>query len=314
MLDLLNPYYYGIRVRNWLYDKGFISACKFHVPVISVGNLSVGGSGKSSLVRYIAELLSEDFHVCILSRGYRRRTKGTLLVSHRGKILHSWQEAGDEPYMLAKRLRKISLVVDEDRCRGARFALKELSPDIFILDDGFQHRKIHRDLDILLLKKRDLSDRLLPFGRLREPISSIQRADLLIIAYGELETFEYQHPHKITLRMVRENWKVIRSSDEAQAEDLSKLSFVAFAGLGDNEQFFRTLQRLGIKVEEKLSLPDHYHYKDFKLREDKLYITTLKDVVKLKPADNLYYLDFDVKVAGLKEVLEKYIIKNLKGR
>ncbi|MCS7306916.1 MAG: tetraacyldisaccharide 4'-kinase [Aquificaceae bacterium] len=310
MVDLLNPYNYAIRFRNWLYDAGFVKTCNPQVPVISVGNLSTGGSGKSSLVRYIASLLSRSFHVCILSRGYRRRTKGTLLVSSGSGPLHSWQETGDEPFMLARVLPGVSLVVDEDRCKGASFALKHLKPDLFLLDDGFQHRRVNRDLNILLLKKKDFSDRLLPFGRLREPLSAIERADVIVLSYAELEDFRWNHPKKPTLRMYRENWRVVRSLDGVVLKDFSQRSFTAFAGLGDNNQFFRTLERLGIKVEERLSLPDHYHYQDFRLSRDRLYITTLKDAVKLAPSENLFYLDFDLKVEGLKELVEKFIAKN----
>ncbi|HAV40374.1 tetraacyldisaccharide 4'-kinase [Thermodesulfovibrio sp.] len=302
MLDLINPYAYAVRIRNWLYDKNFIKPCKLPVPVLSVGNLSVGGSGKSSLVRYMGGLL-KDLHVCILSRGYGRRTKGTILASERGRLLVSWEDAGDEPYMLAKLLPWASVVVDENRCRGAFFALERLKPDIFILDDGFQHRRIHRDLNILLLKKKDLSDRLFPFGRLREPLSGMERADIIILSYADIENFDWRHPTKPTLKMVRENWRVVRSSDGKVFENFKETSFIAFAGLGDNSQFFKSLERLGIKTKEKISLPDHYSYKDFKLKEDEFYITTLKDAIKLKPSENLFYLDFDVRVDGLEEIL-----------
>ncbi|MFN3976279.1 MAG: tetraacyldisaccharide 4'-kinase [Aquificaceae bacterium] len=303
MFDLLSPYALAANIRNWLYDRGFIKTCKLPVLVISVGNLSVGGSGKSSLVRYIGKLFEERLHVCILSRGYRRKTKGTLLVSERGDIKVDWEDCGDEPYMLARLLPKASLVVDEDRCRGALFALHRLKPDLIILDDAFQHRRIHRDLDILLLKKGDFSERLLPFGRLREPLNSMERADVIVLSYAELEDFQWQHTKKPTLRMVRENWRVVRYFDGKCLEDFKNLSFVAFAGLGDNKQFFQTLQRLGIKTKKKLSFPDHYPYKSFELKEEEVYITTLKDAIKLKPAKNLYYLDFDVRVDGLEEIL-----------
>ncbi|MFN3599702.1 MAG: tetraacyldisaccharide 4'-kinase [Aquificaceae bacterium] len=304
MLDLLNPYAYGVRIRNWLYDKGFMEVCKLPIRVISVGNLSVGGSGKSSLVRYIGKLFEDKLHLCILSRGYRRKTKGTLLVSERGDIRVNWEACGDEPYMLARLLPKVSVVVDEDRCRGAKFILKELKPDLILLDDGFQHRRIYRDLNILLIRKRDLSERLLPFGRLREPLSSIERADVIILSYGELEDLSWRHPKKPTLKMVRENWRVLRYLDGKSLEDFKDIDFIAFAGLGDNEQFFQKLQRLGIKIKEKLSFPDHYPYRSFELKEGEFYITTLKDAVKLKPTQNLYYLDFDVRVEGLEEILK----------
>ncbi len=308
MFDLINPYAYGVRIRNWLYDKNFIKPCKLPVPVLSVGNLSLGGSGKSSLVRYMGELL-KDLHVCILSRGYGRRTRGTLLVSERGRLLVSWEEAGDEPYMLAKFLPWASVVVDESRCRGAFFALERLKPDLFILDDGFQHRRIHRDLNILLLKKKDLSDRLFPFGRLREPLSGMERADVIVLSYADIEDFDWRHPTKPTFKMVRENWRVVRSLDGKVFENFEGINFVAFAGLGDNSQFFKSLERLGIKTKEKISLPDHYSYKDFKLKEDEFYITTLKDAIKLKPSENLFYLDFDVKVDGLEEILHVIFTK-----
>ncbi len=307
MLDLLNPYAYGVRIRNWLYDKGFMEVCKLPIRVISVGNLSVGGSGKSSLVRYIGKLFEDKLHLCILSRGYRRKTKGTLLVSERGDIRVNWEGCGDEPYMLAKLLPKVSVVVDENRCRGAFFALERLKPDLIILDDGFQHRRIFRDVNILLLKKRDFLDKLLPFGRLREPLSSMERADLIVLSYAELEDFNWQHTKKPTLKMLRENWRVVRYLDGKSLENFKDYNFIAFAGLGDNHQFFQTLQRLGIKTKERLSFPDHYSYRSFVLKEREFYITTLKDAIKLKPTENLYYLDFDVRVEGLEEILEKRI-------
>ncbi|MFN3265117.1 MAG: tetraacyldisaccharide 4'-kinase, partial [Aquificaceae bacterium] len=231
MPEILNPYLWAIGFRNWAYDNGLISQCRFSLPVISVGNLSLGGSGKSSLVRHIATLL-RDFRVCIISRGYRRRTKGTLLVSEWGRVLAGWEDAGDESYMLARLLPEVSVLVDEDRCRGTRYALERLKPELIILDDGFQHRKIHRDLNILLLRKRDFSDRLLPFGRLREPLKSMKRADVIVLSYAELEDFDWKHPEKPTLKMRRGGWKVVRSSDGSVLEDFRNLSFVAFSGLG----------------------------------------------------------------------------------
>ncbi len=312
MFEIFNPYLWAVRLRNWAYDRGIISQCRVEVPVVSVGNLSVGGSGKSSFVRYMASLLCEDLKVCIISRGYKRSTKGTLLVSEWGRLQASWQDAGDEPYMLSRLLPRVSVVVDENRCRGAGFALRELKPDIIILDDGFQHRRIHRNLNILMLKKKDLSDRPLPFGRLREPLSSMERADLIVLSYAEDEDLHWRHPSKPTLKMKRVGWRLLKSTDNSPLEDYRNLSFVAFCGLGDNEQFFRSLIRMGVRLEKTLSFPDHYHYRNFKLQRDKLYITTLKDLIKLEPAENLFYLDFDVRVDGLKEFLKEFIINNLR--
>ncbi|SHK26685.1 tetraacyldisaccharide 4'-kinase [Thermocrinis minervae] len=299
----MNPYALAVRIRNFLYDRSLLKKC--HVPtfVISVGNLSVGGSGKTSLVRYLAKELSKELKVCILLRGYKRKTRGTLLVSHGdGPLCKSWQECGDEAFMLATILKGVSVVVDEDRCRGAKYAIDELKPQVIILDDGFQHRRIERDLDILLIKRSDLKDRLLPFGRLREPLDSIRRASAIVLSYQDLYPLEL-NTDKPTFRMFRKDWKVLDARLEP-VEDYRDLEFTAFCGLGDNSQFFETLDRLGIKVVERLSFPDHYDYSGFKKDPNKLYITTLKDFVKFDDRDGLYVLDFSLEVPGFLEYVK----------
>lgn len=308
---ILNPYFWAVSLRNFLYDAGFVKPCMFYTPVISVGNLTVGGTGKSSLVRYLAHELSKEFKVCILSRGYKRKSKGTLLVSRWGEVLCDWQSAGDEPYMLARLLKGISVVVDERRCRGADFCIRELKPDVILLDDGFQHRRIYRDLDIVLIREKDLRDRLLPFGRLREPIEGIKRAHVIVLSYAELEDFEPKGLTKPILRMERVRWRVINSLTGVELKDYRGLEFVAFAGLADNEQFFKTLSRLEIRVKKALSFPDHYDYKGFGLDPKEVYITTLKDLIKFKPSENLYYLDFELRVEGLIELVKGVIINKL---
>ncbi|RMH01825.1 MAG: tetraacyldisaccharide 4'-kinase [Aquificota bacterium] len=306
-VELFNPYLWAVSLRNLLYDKGFIETCRFSPAVISVGNLSVGGTGKSSLVRYLAKELSKDFKVCILSRGYKRKSKGTLLVSKE----EDWTLVGDEPCMLARLLKDVSLVVDEKRCRGASFCVRELKPDVLILDDGFQHRRIERDFNLLLVRKRDFEDRLLPFGRLREPLWEIKRADAVVVSYFELEGWKPKGLEKPVFVMERKNWKLINSLTGKELTTFDGLEFIAFAGLGDNSQFFRVLESLGVRLFKTLSFPDHYHYKNFELDPKALYITTLKDLVKLKPSENLYYLDFDVEVEGLIEVVKGVIINKL---
>ncbi|ADC88713.1 tetraacyldisaccharide 4'-kinase [Thermocrinis albus DSM 14484] len=308
----LNPYAWVVNLRNYLYDKKLLPVCKPKVPVVSVGNLSVGGSGKTSVVRFLAESFSRHLHVVILSRGYRRKSKGTVVVSVRGDVKVSWEEAGDEAYMLAKVLPNTSVVVDEDRCRGAAIAVRELKADMLLLDDGFQHRRIHRDIDLLLLKREDVTDRVLPFGRLREPFDNYKRAHAVILAYQELGEWDLDLP-AVRFNMVRENWKVLSTSGEVI--DPSGYEFVAFCGLGDNNQFFRTLDILGIKTKARLSFPDHHHYRDLHLLKDQLYITTLKDAVKFPPYPNLFYLDFSVRVEGLIEWISRKlnIIINLRA-
>jgi tetraacyldisaccharide 4'-kinase len=301
-MNWLNPYFYAVSIRNWLYDSGLLKTCSFRVPILCVGNLSVGGSGKTSLVRFLAQNLAEDYHTAVLLRGYKRSTKGLVVVSYRGEVRKSWKEVGDEAYMLANLLKNVSVVVSEERCLGAKLAVEELKAQLIILDDGFQHRRLKRDLDLVLLKERDLKDRLLPFGRLREPLGGLKRAHAVVLTYQDLKEWEFKI-EKPTFKLYRKNWRVV--SREGEVLDFKDKSFIAFCGLGDNEQFFKTLERLGIKTEERLSFPDHHHYEGFKLQKGRLYLTTLKDFFKLEPAENLYYLDFDVEVPGLMDFVRK---------
>jgi tetraacyldisaccharide 4'-kinase len=291
----------GVRIRNLLYDKGLLKTKRLPVPVISVGNLSVGGSGKTSLTMFLAQSLSEVRRVTVLLRGYRRRSKGVRVVSEWGRVLTSQEEAGDEAYMMAKLLKGVSVVVAEDRFRGGELAVRDLGADLLILDDGFQHRKLHRDLDILLIKRSDLSDRLLPAGRLREPLSSAERSHAVVLAYQETYPFEFR-TSKPLFKMRRVFLGLLDA--ELKLKPLSWLEgreVVAFCGLGDNRQFLDSLRDLGIRVREFLSFPDHHSYRGFTLREDRIYVTTLKDMVKLPPRENLYALHYRLEVPGLVE-------------
>ncbi|WP_333785198.1 tetraacyldisaccharide 4'-kinase [Thermocrinis sp.] len=305
-MNFFNPYYYAVKLRNWLYDRGILKSYSLNAPVVCVGNLSVGGSGKTSLVRFISEALSNKFHVAVLLRGYKRETKGLLVASYRGEVKASWEEVGDEAYMLSRILKNSSVLVCEDRYTGGNFAIKELGADLIILDDGFQHRRLRRNLDLVLLKDTDLRDRLLPFGRLREPLDALKRADAVVLSYQDIKEWNLRI-EKPVFKLYRINWRVV--SFDGRLVDYKDKTFVAFSGLGNNGQFFQTLVKLGIRVERFLSFPDHYHYRGFRLERGKLYLTTLKDFFKLEPSENLFYLDFDLRVDGLLE----FIIKNIRA-
>ena len=305
-MNLFNPYYYAVKLRNWLYDRGILKSYTLDVPVVCVGNLSVGGSGKTSLVRFISDALSEKFHVAVLLRGYKRKTKGLLVASYRGEVKAGWEEVGDEAYMLSRVLKNSSVLVCEDRVLGGNFAIKELGAEVIILDDGFQHRRLKPDLSIVLLKEGDLKDRLLPFGRLREPLSALKRADAVVLSYQDVKEWDLTL-EKPVFKLYRTNWRIV--SADGKIVDHKDKTFVAFSALGDNGQFFQTLVKLGIKVEKFLSFPDHYHYKNFVLKKEKLYLTTLKDFFKLEPSENLFYLDFDLRVDGLLG----FIINNIRA-
>src|SRR5579864_3721579 len=170
----------GVRVRNALYDHGVIRAQKVQGPVVSVGNLSVGGSGKTPFVLLLGELLkARDVNFDILSRGYGRKNRGIARVDPAGLS----QDFGDEPLLLARRLC-VPVIVAENRYDAALFAERSLGPQLHLLDDGFQHRALARDFDIVLVTPEDTRDRLLPAGRLREPLTSLSRADAVVLTSG----------------------------------------------------------------------------------------------------------------------------------
>lgn len=309
-LDYVNPFFYIIQTRKFLYQKEIFRSFKIPIPVISVGNLSFGGSGKTSLIRYLCENLSSQFNIAVLSRGYKRKSKGTVIVMGKGKLRVNWEEAGDEPYLLAKIFEKknlkVNILVDENRKRGSEIAFKELGANLVLLDDGFQHLRLKRNLDLVLLKKEDLKDRLFPLGKLREPLSSLERADAIILTYQEYKPFNFSYKEKPIFKLYRKKWKILNKNLE-KIHNFKNKEFVAFCGLANNKQFFDTLENLGLKIKKKISFPDHYHYRNFKLNPEENYITTLKDGIKLNSQENLYFLDFEIEVEGLIEFILKFL-------
>ena len=180
-LNPLSAVYGGVvRARNALYDQGWLRPRALNGPVISVGNISTGGSGKTPFVILLGELLrARGIRFDVLSRGYGRTTRGVLPVDPGGLP----RDFGDEPLLIARRLQA-PVVVGEDRYEAGRFAESRFGAQIHLLDDGFQHRGLARDFDIVLVTPDDARDRLLPAGRLREPLRSLQRADAVVLTSG----------------------------------------------------------------------------------------------------------------------------------
>lgn len=180
----MNPFslIYGgvVGARNALYDRGLLPARRLDRPVVSVGNLSTGGSGKTPFVIHLGALLkARGVKFDVLSRGYGRTSRGTKLVDPGGLP----GEFGDEPLLIARTLQ-VPVIVGEDRYVAGLFAESNCAPQLHLLDDGFQHRALARDFDIVLVTPQDASDRLLPAGRLREPLTSLRRADAVVFASG----------------------------------------------------------------------------------------------------------------------------------
>jgi tetraacyldisaccharide 4'-kinase len=298
VLSLLSfPYSLVLRLRAKAYDLGLFRSFRLTQPVISVGNLTVGGTGKTPMTAYLARWFMErGKRVAILSRGYGGSLEGAIrIVADGSTILFSPGEAGDEPYLLANSLPGIMLVIGTDRYRAGCLALERLDPDILILDDGFQHLRLKRDLNLLLLdcEKPFGNRRTLPAGTLREPVSAIKRADLVIFTRcnGNEPAHATDKPwcaasHRLTCALPLEGGEPVPFGS------LEKFRALAFAGIAEPAAFFESLARKGVRLASTIAFPDHCRYGEPEItaicrqkeisRADYL-ITTEKDAVKLKP-------------------------------
>lgn len=302
MLLLLMPlallYALVQQLRARLYQCGILKTERLPRPVVSIGNVTVGGTGKTPVSAYIARiLLARGYKVAVLSRGYGGSLEGqTCVVSDGTTIMLSAGECGDEPYLLASTVPGLMVVIGTDRYAAGKTAIQQLAPDIFLLDDGFQHLRLHRDLNILLL------DFSLPFGNgwtlpagiLREPSAAVKRADLVIFTRAPENA-----------RMHRDMGKISHCLSSHTIIDLLPLgahspvpfshcfghTVLAFAGIADPDSFFAGLRSQGLNLVQTLSFPDHVIYDPERCHEiadavrtsgADFLVTTEKDGVKLK--------------------------------
>ncbi len=278
-MNPLSSIYGGVvRTRNALYDRGLLRLRRLQGAVVSVGNLSAGGSGKTPFVILLGELLkARSIKVDVLSRGYGRRTKGVLLVDPAGLP----QEFGDEPLLIARKLQ-MPVIVGEDRYDAGRFAESKFGPQLHLLDDGFQHRALARDFDIVLVTPQDAGDRLLPAGRLREPLNSLRRADVVVLASGaSAELFP------IDAKLV---WRVRRGLVVQNMRQNIPPRPVVFCGIARPQNFVLQLRAANIQPVAEAFYRDHHTYSEKDIRELLAlkqrseaggFVTTEKDAVNL---------------------------------
>lgn len=263
-----------VRTRNALYDRGVLRARRLQGAVISVGNLSAGGSGKTPFVILLGELLrARGIEFDVLSRGYGRRSKGVRLIDPAGLP----QEFGDEPLLIARKLN-VPVIVGEDRYEAGHFAESKFGPQLHLLDDGFQHRALARDFDIVLLTPQDAGDQLLPSGRLREPLYSLRRADAIVLASGaSAESFPIEG--KII-------WRVRRGIVPLNVPPRP----VVFCGIARPQNFVLQLRAANIEPVAEALYRDHHAYSEKDIREllelrqrseAGGFVTTEKDAVNL---------------------------------
>lgn len=299
---------YGLitSIRNFLFDKGILKSYSFDLPVIAVGNLSVGGTGKTPQIEYLIRLLSDKYKVATLSRGYKRQSKGFILAeaSSNAAIL------GDEPFQFFQKFPSIQVAVDADRKNGIEQLLSQHEkPEVILLDDAFQHRKVKAGFYILLTSYGDLysDDFMLPTGNLRESRSGAKRANVIIVTKCPFNlSLEQQNDIKNRLKVSEDQevyFTFIAYEDFIYAEnrkinvnEIQSAAKLLVAGIAKPEPFFAYLQDTN---DVCLSFPDHHNFTDKDILEIKnlaqnnIIITTEKDYVRLKgslPSEQLFYL------------------------
>jgi tetraacyldisaccharide 4'-kinase len=239
-------------------------------PVISVGNLSMGGSGKTPVVAMLARLLRQrGEQPVVLTRGYGRRDtrEGLLVVSDGQRVLEPVERSGDEPQLLAGTLPGVPVLVGADRYLAGVFAGRHFAATVSILDDGFQHVQLERDVDLLLVSVDDLNDRVVPAGCLREPLDAAQLADAVLVTGSEdevlavAEAMKHSTIFRVKTRYGVINRRVQKDSPYPVETDLPYTErVVAFAGIARPERFFNALRSLGYEVARELTFPDHHWY------------------------------------------------------
>ena len=307
-----------VSIRNRLYAVGVFKARKLPCRVISVGNIAVGGTGKTPAVIAVAKRLEkQNLHVAILLRGYKRESREKVtIVSDGKKVCASLKESGDEAYMMAKHLSGIPIIVGRQRYQAGRVALERFDVDVLLLDDGFQHRQLARDVDILTVPARSIvglqaapknREGLLPVGILREPPTALQRADVILLTHTA--PTDVLRDAKAVLQQLAPNALILASVHQPvrlyplvpktsfgerdllhTAKALEGKRILAVCGIGNPDAFVATLIQYSPENVELLAFPDHHVYTEadmadiaaaFQTARADLIVTTQKDEQKL---------------------------------
>jgi tetraacyldisaccharide 4'-kinase len=324
----------AIRTRIGLYKRGLLQVSRLEAPVISIGNITTGGTGKTPLVEWVARSLArEGKNVCILTRGYKRANPNQrVVVSDGQRVLASELAAGDEPRLLAENLLGMAAVIsDADRFAAGQWAIREIGANVLVLDDGFQHLRLLRDLNIVSIDATNPwgGGKLLPYGRLREPLSSLCRADCIVLTRAEQVRELSSVKRKVTeitggrpafvsqMRTSR-----VKSLLPAFAPDSIPLResiprpVAAFCGVGNPDSFFGHLRAEGYELSSARSFPDHHSYDqqalDVLVEEAqrlgaRSLITTAKDAIKLRSLNfalPCYVLEIELVIDEAERLLE----------
>mgnify|MGYP003450581254 FL=1 len=304
-------------IRNWLYDKGIFKSSSFNIPIIAVGNLSVGGTGKTPQIEYLIRLLSDKYKVAVLSRGYKRTTEGFILADEKAAA----SSIGDEPFQFYSKFSNIQVAVDANRKNGIENLLQHPNrPDVILLDDAYQHRKVKAGFYILLTAYDDLfcDDYILPFGNLREPSSGKKRADMIIVTkcpndLSEIAQQKIREKLKVKQQVffttIQYDDYVFGNESKLLVSEIQSETKVLVAGIAKPKLFFDFLKN---ETDEALVFPDHHHFSKQDCEQilakanGRKIITTEKDFVRLNgllPKAQLFYLP--IKSAFLNTNIDK---------
>ena len=292
MLETL--YASAISFRNFLFDKGILKSYLVPPLVVSIGNIETGGTGKTPFTLALANGLKARGHnIDIVTRGYRGRLTGPVEVTEK----HDYKDVGDEPLLMAK-LTGVPAIKSPDRCRGATLAYRQYGSEIILLDDAFQHRRIFRDLNICLISGKLDNERLLPIGKLREPISALKRADFIINTKKDTN---------IVIDGFLDNKGDFYNSVKGER-------VFAFCGIANPQRFFDTLRPVYPDI-KTMVFRDHHKYNIFDIRKIKratrgsdMIITTEKDFVRLRPSwldERFHALRVSMRSNAIKEIIEE---------
>ncbi|HNU86156.1 MAG TPA: tetraacyldisaccharide 4'-kinase [Syntrophales bacterium] len=339
LLLLSMPYAAGIRLINFLYDRGLLETKSVSCPVLSVGNLVVGGTGKTPVVILIARILRDaGYKPAVLSRGYKGKSqKAVNVVSDGRTLLMGIEDAGDEPVLTSRSLPGIPVLTGPERYRTAQHAIEHFGCDVLVLDDGFQHRALLRNLDIVLMDdERPFGNGfLLPRGPLREPLGALKRAHLFILtrpdrntivnprsllgtSFPEIPVFWAHRRPKAVLRG--------KNIDVHPPEFLAGKKILAFAGIANPASFEKTMRVLGAEPLDVAVFPDHHVYTDSDIKKLEsradgvsadMILTTEKDAVKLEQFSRFYekvhVLSVEMEITAPEGVFAEWLLNQLKS-
>jgi tetraacyldisaccharide 4'-kinase len=317
---------YGIitSIRNYLFDIEILKSYSFDVPIICVGNLNVGGTGKTPQIEYLINLLSKKYKIATLSRGYKRKSKGFVLADKNSNA----EILGDEPYQFYTKYKNIQVAVDSDRKKGIeKLLLLKNKPQIVLLDDAFQHRKVNAGFYILLTTFNDLycNDFLLPTGNLRESSSGSKRANVIIVTKCprnlDLEIqkqiqkkLKLNSNQKLFFSSIVYDDKIYSKNNSIKIIDIPFKEKLLIAGIANPKPFFDFLKNDNDSI---LNFPDHHNFsnddliKIKKMSENKTIITTEKDFMRLhnELIDNLFYLPIKSSFLNNQDAFDNEILK-----